>query len=245
MAPQWPEAKRKTLIYVFKSPWRTISRSSKKATNEITVTTRRTPSNTKNRWNFTVFPWDPHGLEAGLSAGIDGNLQLLLEGRHQLVQNPTPTFTRASTGPCYWGLKASWILSFGASFHWEASATYSKRPSKKPRPPYLWPPESQLVFQASKILLRSPAFFTCLASSETIPSATWKTATQQTSTSRSPSREVCPVSLMNPTGFTTPWAAHHRPINHSPDKRLKPAEGTGLSIWCPFFFFFKYNLEEN
>lgn len=128
MAPHWPEAKRKTLIYVFKAPWHTISRSSKKATNGITVTTRRTPSYTKNRWNFTVFPWDPRGLEAGLCAGIDGNLQLLLEGRHQLVQNPTRTFTRASTWPWYWGLKASgslqlWgILSLGSLSHLQQEA---------------------------------------------------------------------------------------------------------------------------
>lgn len=113
----------------------------------------------RSRCDFTVFPWDARGLEAGLGAGIDENLRLLLEGCHQFVHSPTPTFTRAFAGVYYdgyWGLKGSWTLQL-----WGAGSLSHLRQGR-PRLPQLLPPESQPVSQASKILLRSPSLFTWL-----------------------------------------------------------------------------------
>lgn len=65
--------------------------------------------------------WDAHGLDTELGAGIGGNHWLFLEGCHQCVRNPKPTFPRAFATALLW-----WLLK-PAGLHWGASATYSKK----------------------------------------------------------------------------------------------------------------------
>lgn len=167
--------------------------------------------------------WDAHGLDTELGAGIDGNHQLLLEGCHQRVRNPTPTFSSAFARALLWWLPRP------AGLHWRAKATSAIDTRVTDR----------LISPAKSF--SEPALYTW--SLQRYNSATWNENCNKPKTQPG----ILPVpslSLMNLTGFTTPWAAHHRPsLNHSPHYVIKEKEWQP-SVWRPMSILF-LNLKSN